>query len=130
MKLDLTKSYGKIVGKYAEYPDARICQGGHFYLNRGGDCICCDDGDPDIEPIEVDVPPITNDTPKVEPDHISPEEAIDTITNQANPEMLLTDQELSDIADQGMGPLRAYAAPFGIKGTSKMEIVNELKAMR
>ena len=45
-------------------------------------------------------------------------------------EMLLTDEELDDLAERGMNDLRAYAALFGVKGRAKNEIIEELKALR
>ena len=50
--------------------------------------------------------------------------------SQEDPYMHLSDEELQELADAGMGPLREYAAMFGVKGVAKQQIIDGLKALR
>jgi hypothetical protein len=51
-------------------------------------------------------------------------------TEDTGPKMMLTDDELQELADDGMTELRQYAAQFGVNGTSKNGIIAELKSLR
>lgn len=131
-------SVAKIVGNCKNYPNANYFQDGHYYFDTFGECLCCEEEQIEPEPTEQEPeqeePGQTEPEPtKPEPEedhHITASEAIDTIQDNADPQMTLSDEELNDLASQGMAPLRQYAEQFGIKGISKDTIINELKAMR
>ena len=77
--------------------------------------------DPVLEPKPV---PVSESV--LEPESVSIPES----NTMPSIDMILTNKELKDLAEEGMEELREYAASFGIKGRSKSEIIIELKALR
>lgn len=70
--------------------------------------------------------PASDSLPETEPLPISVAEP----ELEFEPDMDATDQELEALADSGMPNLRKYAAQFGVRGVSKMQLINGLKALR
>lgn len=146
MKLDKNRPHGIISGFCTAYPNARYTQNGHYFDGKG-DQIDAETLPGQVEESEqrqryVDandgqaVAPPPQQQPKQEEESellegSEPAQENETPEVQTN-ELVMdkTDDELAEMAASGIGALRAYADPFGIKGTSKKEIIRELKALR
>lgn len=142
-KLDTSKQYGSIVGVYEQNPKARYMQGGHFF-DVNGDQI--DGQEHDAQQGSQDEG-LRNDglgndgheqadgqaNAQAGNEEEHDDEGQDEEGHVLSPDpsvMSKTDEELAALAASGMAALRAYAATFGINGIAKLEIVDELKALR
>ncbi len=149
-KLNRSLPFGTIAGVYEYLPTAQYTQGGNFFdahgelINEKSNEGQRQDDGPEIQANEHGIDgrnghddadgkadaqtgsATTNDDEgQNEEGHV-----LDTPSENGSLVMDKTDEELKALADSGMTPLRQYAAPFGIKGVSKQEIIDELKALR
>lgn len=144
MKLDTSRQYGAIAGTYEDVPNAHYTQDGKFFdaqmelinaetLHEGqeghenverpddGQRHGHDDADGQ-ENAQSEEPQANDDAGQDEEGHVL--EQSDALV------MDKTDSELNELAAAGMAALRNYAGQFGVKGVSKGEIIEELKALR
>ena len=128
-KLDRNRPIGTIVGVFAEVPKARYTQDGN-YFDSNGDMIDGsrkqeEKGQKEILRRDGHVDTSEGQETKEAGAEIEETELLD------NPNaMSKTDEELASLAAAGMSALRSYADNFGVKGVSKKEIIEELKALR
>lgn len=137
-KLNFNRPFGSIVGTYSENPSARYTQDGKFFDASGNDCTHKALNKPSSEELkQVDAvkqpEPVTEQVADTVKEPVQ-EPVTDTVKEPEQDDGKLvmdkTDDELAALAAAGMSALRDYADNFGVKGTSKKEIIGELKALR
>lgn len=128
IKLDLTKQHGTIAGTYSAIPEAKYSQNGKFFNASGAQVFAAEEKQPE----QPKQPEQTNaNVVAEEPQTVTTKAPELPATNQTNElAMEKTDDELAALSAAGMSALRAYADPFGVKGTSKSEIIEDLIKLR
>ncbi len=149
MKLDTLRPFGRVVGRPAVCPGACYTQDGNFFdaekqLIQPEECSHAgknderekrpnvqvnDDGEgQEKNDAEENDEEVVSSLSESEPmPELEPEPELEPNTQ---PYMSLSDKELEELAASGMGPLREYAAMFGVKGVAKKQLINGLKALR
>lgn len=146
-KLNSDKPYGRIVGHYEECPGAAFSQDGAFFdayknlILQEGNSHGENDGWKNEEGSHVEINGNGEGQEKDDErqeenglldNSLSESEPVPVLEPEldSEPYMSLTDQQLEDLAESGMGPLRDYATMFGVKGVSKKQLITGLKAQR
>ena len=150
-KLNSDKPYGRIVGRYEECLGAAFIQDGAFFdahknliqqeeishasknewKNEKGPHVQVNaDGRGERQKQEDERQEDERQERRLLDNPLSESEPVPELEPDSGTYMTLTDKELDELAEAGMGPLREYAAMFGVKGVSKKQLTNGLKAQR
>jgi len=154
MKLDKSKQYGVIHGRYDAVPTAQFTQEGKFFDINGdlidgnelrkekdGSQVDGHDGRDDEFGHGHDEADGRQDDAKAWHEKADDDEGQDeeghVLTPEVKPEpeskelvMDKTDEQLDELASAGIAPLREYSTKFDVNGVSKSDILEGLKALR